>query len=430
MNITATRTPARENISRLLLAISASHMRSVLSEALGEDVSHVSIERTLFSPSRVPVIHYRYQRAGDTAPRSLIAELVEGDARLHQQIELRRLGKARRGQVSHTAISPLFHAENPQLVLRHPGFDSNLLGLRLLHDKAFAANMLAKVIGENVASSQIKVTLKAHRLGKRAVLLVEGTSVSGNSHRIYARLRPTTYATGLDAYQKHASIAQHLQGAATVRIPTDLYFDVAWGAGFFEELPGVTPQFAGLEADATGRLAGQALAEWRALAPPSSRSWSADDELQGLNSWAVRLKEYLPDMLPAFLFAFHKVSNQLAALPAVKPSPCHRDFHEGQLLVHHDRCGILDFDTWCNADPALDIGNFLAHIRLWEMRTCTDAKQFESAFVTTASAGQSAGFCKRVATWKCVALLRLAAIYAFTSEPDSIVRGLLDEATA
>lgn len=49
------------------------------------------------------------------------------------------------------------------------------------------------------------------------------------------------------------------------------------------------------------------------------------------------------------------------------PSPTslmviHRDFYHDQLLVDSNRLYLLDLDLCCNGDPALDIGNFIAHI--------------------------------------------------------------------
>ncbi len=40
----------------------------------------------------------------------------------------------------------------------------------------------------------------------------------------------------------------------------------------------------------------------------------------------------------------------------------HRDFYADQIIVSDGRLYVLDLDQFCNGDPALDIGNFLAHI--------------------------------------------------------------------
>ncbi|NIU86034.1 MAG: phosphotransferase [Nitrosopumilaceae archaeon] len=40
----------------------------------------------------------------------------------------------------------------------------------------------------------------------------------------------------------------------------------------------------------------------------------------------------------------------------------HRDFYHDQLIINSNRIYILDFDLYCKGDPAVDIGNFLAHL--------------------------------------------------------------------
>jgi hypothetical protein len=42
----------------------------------------------------------------------------------------------------------------------------------------------------------------------------------------------------------------------------------------------------------------------------------------------------------------------------------HGDFTPSQLLVHQTRVGVLDFDGVCRADPALDLGRFLAYLQV------------------------------------------------------------------
>jgi len=42
----------------------------------------------------------------------------------------------------------------------------------------------------------------------------------------------------------------------------------------------------------------------------------------------------------------------------------HGDFTPSQLLVDQTRVGVLDFDGVCRADPALDLGRFLAYLRV------------------------------------------------------------------
>ncbi|MCK6262123.1 phosphotransferase [Vibrio sp. ZSDE26] len=50
-------------------------------------------------------------------------------------------------------------------------------------------------------------------------------------------------------------------------------------------------------------------------------------------------------------------------LPPSAPCVIHRDFYQDQLIVQRESLFILDLDLCCLGDPAVDIGNFIAHIQ-------------------------------------------------------------------
>ncbi|HEY9888233.1 MAG TPA: hypothetical protein V6D02_07510, partial [Candidatus Obscuribacterales bacterium] len=45
-----------------------------------------------------------------------------------------------------------------------------------------------------------------------------------------------------------------------------------------------------------------------------------------------------------------------------------RDFYPDQLLVDNDRLWLVDLDLCCQGHPALDIGNFIAHMTEQSLR--------------------------------------------------------------
>ena len=87
-----------------------------------------------------------------------------------------------------------------------------------------------------------------------------------------------------------------------------------------------------------------------------------------------------------------QLAEKLAAgLEALKPDtyqPAHGGFKSSQLLFHSHQVFVVDFDGFCMADAALDVGYFLAYLRpsgLWYQRPGTRA-WFEAAaevFTTT-----------------------------------------------
>lgn len=64
----------------------------------------------------------------------------------------------------------------------------------------------------------------------------------------------------------------------------------------------------------------------------------------------------------------------------VPSSPCgiHRDFYPDQLLAHGERLYLLDLDLYCLGDPALDVGNFIAHMMEYALRTQGDIHAFDA----------------------------------------------------
>jgi hypothetical protein len=61
-----------------------------------------------------------------------------------------------------------------------------------------------------------------------------------------------------------------------------------------------------------------------------------------------------------------------STLSASPPRLAHRDFHPDQVLVNGERVYVLDFDLCAKSDPALDAGNFVAHVSELSLRMTGD----------------------------------------------------------
>lgn len=105
---------------------------------------------------------------------------------------------------------------------------------------------------------------------------------------------------------------------------------------------------------------------------PTERRHTMADELRILH-------ERLPDVAREGPRWSRRIGRLLAACDRLgesvpEPTPCgiHRDFYADQVLVDGSRLYLIDFDLYCNGDPALDIGNFLGHIAEQSLRTLGD----------------------------------------------------------
>jgi Phosphotransferase enzyme family len=421
--------PAREPEPQVLQrAMDAGYMRAELARKIGTEIAELRMTRMHFSASRPVTIHYQYRLRGQSDLSDFIGEVTGDHTRAHYETERKRLCDPRRAQMHPDDEASLFVLEDPGLVIRTPGLDPKLGGLRLLHDDAFAIDFLARLFDKPVTGCLASIELKAHRFGKRAVLAVKFWNWQGWSQRVYIRLRPTSYEAGSLAYGQHQRLAERLNASDVIRLPEALAYDTGLGAAVYSALPGRPPKLIGPRATEDASLCGAALKELRERGEGDGAVWTAGDEIEGLEQWLTRISRYRADLEQTFQSALESVSRCLENLSETEPAVCHRDFHEGQLLLGGGACGLLDFDTLCLADPALDIGNFSAHVRLSEIRGNGTARDFDARFQACAGTGH-AGEAARIDAWKRTAVLRLAAIYAFTSESKKVVKKLVEEAS-
>lgn len=96
----------------------------------------------------------------------------------------------------------------------------------------------------------------------------------------------------------------------------------------------------------------------------------------------------------------------------------HRDLHDGQVLVDGDRAGLLDLDTLAVGDPALDLGNLLAHLDLpVAQNRCSRAAGATVTEGVMAAYGADEVLTRRAAVHHLVALVWLRCVYALRPGP-------------
>lgn len=117
--------------------------------------------------------------------------------------------------------------------------------------------------------------------------------------------------------------------------------------------------------------------------------------------------------------------------PLSPGTPCssHRDFYADNVIVEGERLCIVDLDLCCRADPGLDIGNFIAHVTEFGLRTRRDAtalapveRALEEGYV--ALAGEATRPAIRVYTT--LTLVRHIAISARMPERRALTPALLE----
>jgi hypothetical protein len=90
----------------------------------------------------------------------------------------------------------------------------------------------------------------------------------------------------------------------------------------------------------------------------------APEELAALAAAARVLSRCSPLLGDAFTGWVEEVALLETATIAMPPGFSHGDFTHSQLMFDGTRVALVDFDTVCRAEPALDMGHFLAYLRM------------------------------------------------------------------
>jgi hypothetical protein len=110
-----------------------------------------------------------------------------------------------------------------------------------------------------------------------------------------------------------------------------------------------------------------------------SRSHTIDDELRILHERFERLAESQPHLRNRLdhLLTTCEALSQTVTPPAAQTG-IHRDFYGDQVIVDDAsaRLTLIDFDLFCAGDPAVDIGNFCAHLTEQGLREHADPARF------------------------------------------------------
>lgn len=241
--------------------------------------------------------------------------------------------------------------------------------------------------------------LVRHRPGRRALVSYRMREPDGCELRVLGKLR----AKGFDhfSYELQGRLWRDGFGAAGVSVPEPL---AAWpedGLWLQRWVPGSSAAECirpGPQLDASRRIA-RALAAFHGLRLPCGRAWTVDDEL--------RLLQHRLDEVAALGIAstvrigrLHGACTELAgALPTATTTGIHRDFYADQVLVDGERIVLLDFDLAADGDPALDAGNFVAHLIEAALRRHGDVRALDPQIEAFADA-----FLARSPTVKPIAL--------------------------
>lgn len=93
------------------------------------------------------------------------------------------------------------------------------------------------------------------------------------------------------------------------------------------------------------------------------------------------ISEITPEFSQAAGMIHEALSGRIENYPPRDKTFVHGDFYPGQVIIHDNFAGIIDFDRSCHCDPVADIGNFIAHLKLLRIKGIIGNDPVENLFI-------------------------------------------------
>jgi aminoglycoside phosphotransferase (APT) family kinase protein len=222
-------------------------------------------------------------------------------------------------------------------------------------DPSQALPVLARQLGEHVLHS---ARLIRHKPGRRALIEYDASTPTGRL-TIIGKVR----AKGLDV-RTHATMVAARRAGVPVPEPLGLVPEFQMLLQCKEPGIPLTELLDGPRGEHLAEAAAELVHQLHRAAVPAERVHTLADEVRILHERLAIVAEHHPGWEPRLTRILDAVDGLAATIPAPSDrlTGIHRDFYADQVLVDGDRLILLDFDLYCAGDPALDIGNFAAHI--------------------------------------------------------------------
>jgi len=163
------------------------------------------------------------------------------------------------------------------------------------------------------------------------------------------------------------------------------------------------------------------------------REFKVADQLASLRRAVSKIVPEAPDLAGLFEESLDQIISLAPHLSPHELSLVHRDFQYNQVLIGMDRATLVDFDTMSNADPALDVGDFLAHLKWKGLQlqwSEEEARSFAETFLSAYRPDRPPELMQRIDFYYRAYLLRIACRVALRPQWQHLTASLLHEAMA
>jgi aminoglycoside phosphotransferase (APT) family kinase protein len=222
------------------------------------------------------------------------------------------------------------------------------------------------------AIERVDATLIRQKAGRRFLVRYD-VAVAGRTETLIGKSR----AKGAD--RKTFAAHQQLQGRSKVTVPEPV--------GLIPELrmwlQRAVPGAALTSLIPNGRLevaerAARALFELHHSDVRPARVHTAEDEMTILRDRLLQAKEAMPDLAGRIDELLRRCEAIASALPDDARTCIHRDFYPDHVLIGEQSTTLIDLDLLSMGDPAVDVGNFAAHVTEQALRDTGDPHAYNS----------------------------------------------------
>jgi hypothetical protein len=281
--------------------------------------------------------------------------------------------------------TPIAEIEGLHMAVAAFPIDAELPTLAQATDRRLLARVLGEVLADAAGTKgpveECRVELVDYGRRDRSTLRyrLAWPNDDGAPQLVYGKL--TADSSGSLAGDVTAALAAQLaqRGAGRqVRVPRVFAWLPDLHLSLLEALPGTAPIADLLKARLGGKpvqsgplaleemveVCGQVAAAMHTTGLVLGPQRTLDDELAALGQELEPILRFSPDLgaqLQGWLEQLARVGGQSEPLPLCFN---HGDFTHGQFLFDGAACGLIDFDSVCQAEPALDIGQFLTYLHI------------------------------------------------------------------
>lgn len=286
------------------------------------------------------------------------------------------------------------------------------------------------------AHAPVDVSLLAYRLERRCVLRcrVDAAAAADGCASVVVKVVPRSR---LDRFVGgHRRLVAAIDGmdiGHELTVPRLRHVDGDRGFYVMEDVPGqaLYELVSGVDVHDAHARAGRALCRLHGLPLPEGPRRTCHDEAAQLADWIGRVAPMFPDVADRLASGLARVQDEIGAAddPDASPALIHGDFYDKQILFDGRRITILDTDNLVAGDPAQDLGNFAAHVRLRQLQAPGQYKNLAAArHAFLAAYGAANGsVARRAIWWRRATTLRLAALYALRPRWRFLVTKLLED---